>query len=207
MQLSRMTIVLAMVSGLVVSAGAVPLQADDCNGNGIPDECDIDCGPSGGPCDVPGCGESEDCNSDGIPDECRVAWTLASEDGPSPRAYPAVAFDAARNVTLVFGGSDANAPGAPLGDTWVWDGATWMDVSTNGSPSPRYVSALAYDQEHEVTVLFGGWDGAYRNDTWVWDGTTWEDVTTNGSPSLRGYHAMAYDAKILGNGMGAHGKK
>jgi hypothetical protein len=45
---------------------------DDCNGNGIPDECDLDCGEPGGPCDVPGCGQSADCQPDGIPDECQL---------------------------------------------------------------------------------------------------------------------------------------
>ncbi|MHC4091069.1 MAG: hypothetical protein ACYSVY_12490 [Planctomycetota bacterium] len=50
-----------------------PLQGPpDCNTNGIPDECDVDCGTNGGPCDVPGCGESDDCNSNGIPDECET---------------------------------------------------------------------------------------------------------------------------------------
>ncbi|UCF34760.1 MAG: FG-GAP repeat protein [Phycisphaerales bacterium] len=47
--------------------------AQDCQPNGIPDECDIDCGPPGGPCDVPGCGQSADCNDDGVPDECEIA--------------------------------------------------------------------------------------------------------------------------------------
>ncbi|MFH1418185.1 MAG: VCBS repeat-containing protein [Planctomycetota bacterium] len=42
----------------------------DCNGDGILDVCDLDCGPAGGPCDVPGCGESWDCNGNGVPDEC-----------------------------------------------------------------------------------------------------------------------------------------
>ena len=42
----------------------------DCNTNGIPDECDLDCGTSGGPCQVAGCGQSADCNTNGVPDEC-----------------------------------------------------------------------------------------------------------------------------------------
>ncbi len=42
----------------------------DCNGNGILDTCDIDCGPAAGPCDLPGCEQSEDCNGNGVPDEC-----------------------------------------------------------------------------------------------------------------------------------------
>jgi hypothetical protein len=51
----------------------------DCNGNGIPDECDLDCGEPNGPCDVPGCGQSADCNSNSIPDECDIS-DGASED-------------------------------------------------------------------------------------------------------------------------------
>ena len=48
-----------------------PEQADyDCNGNDIPDVCDLDCGPAGGFCDVPGCGRSFDVNSNDLPDEC-----------------------------------------------------------------------------------------------------------------------------------------
>jgi hypothetical protein len=44
----------------------------DCNGNDIPDPCDLDCGPTGGACDLPGCGESLDCNATGVPDECEA---------------------------------------------------------------------------------------------------------------------------------------
>jgi hypothetical protein len=48
------------------------LHDGDCNGNGIPDLCDIDCGPAGDTCDVPGCGGSLDCNGNGTPDECET---------------------------------------------------------------------------------------------------------------------------------------
>ncbi len=43
---------------------------NDCNRNHILDECDIDCGTSGGFCDVPGCGGSDDHNGNFVPDEC-----------------------------------------------------------------------------------------------------------------------------------------
>ena len=42
----------------------------DCNGNGLPDPCDIECGVPGGLCDQPGCGAMTDCNSNSIPDTC-----------------------------------------------------------------------------------------------------------------------------------------
>ncbi len=48
-----------------------PLHAlIDCNTNGIDDLCDIDCGPTGGTCDVAMCGGSLDLTGNGIPDEC-----------------------------------------------------------------------------------------------------------------------------------------
>ncbi len=54
------------LSGNVTATRSDP----DCNGNGIHDECDLDCGPVGGGCDVPGCGQSADCNANCIPDDC-----------------------------------------------------------------------------------------------------------------------------------------
>jgi predicted outer membrane repeat protein len=54
----------------IVDMGAYEFSSADCNTNGLPDICDLDCGTNGGPCDVPGCGESSDCNLNAIPDEC-----------------------------------------------------------------------------------------------------------------------------------------
>jgi hypothetical protein len=59
----------------------------DCNDNGIPDECDLDCGATvgvgGGSCNVvyPGCGGSPDLNGNGIPDECVPDIPTVSEWG------------------------------------------------------------------------------------------------------------------------------
>lgn len=42
----------------------------DCNDNGIPDECDLDCGSTGGNCDLPACGLAPDIDVNGVPDGC-----------------------------------------------------------------------------------------------------------------------------------------
>lgn len=54
----------------VVDMGAFEFGGEDCNNNGLPDNCDLSCGPANGPCDVPGCGQSVDLDSNGLPDEC-----------------------------------------------------------------------------------------------------------------------------------------
>ncbi len=76
----KLTAVLALATGLVLLGAASPVWADDCNINGIDDACDIDCGTPGGPCDVPGCGESDDCDTNGVPDECEVAHDCCETD-------------------------------------------------------------------------------------------------------------------------------
>ncbi|MFH0982385.1 MAG: DNRLRE domain-containing protein [Planctomycetota bacterium] len=61
--------------------GIALTTGEDCNQNGVPDECDLtagtsqDCNTNGVPdeCDV-GLGISPDCNSNGIPDECEVPF-------------------------------------------------------------------------------------------------------------------------------------
>jgi hypothetical protein len=62
--------------------------SEDCNGNGVPDECELvgnDCNANGvlDECDIAE-GTSEDCNSNGAPDECDIAdgtSTDVDEDG------------------------------------------------------------------------------------------------------------------------------
>lgn len=61
--------------------------SEDCNGNGIPDECETDCDGNGRPddCDIAECTSQpacSDCNENGIPDSCDLAGEF-SEDADS----------------------------------------------------------------------------------------------------------------------------
>jgi len=116
-----------------------------------------------------------------------VNWTQVASTGPAPRSSHAMAYDARRGVTVLFGGFDANSN--DLGDTWEWDGASWRQVAFSG-PTARFGHAMAYDRVRRVTVLFGG-DAENREDTWEFDGTGWTEVVTPG-PAARHSHAMAY---------------
>ncbi|MFQ5424886.1 MAG: hypothetical protein ACE5F9_13025 [Phycisphaerae bacterium] len=77
----------AAITAAVVLSSPSPASAQDCNNNGIPDACDIDCGVPGGPCDVPGCSGSNDCNANGIPDECDAAASASSIAGTNRDFY------------------------------------------------------------------------------------------------------------------------
>ena len=110
--------------------------APDCNDNGIPDPCDIDCGPPGGECDVPGCGQSEDCNLNGIPDECELEGNDCNANGVPD------------DCDIADGTSqDCNENGIP-DECDIADG-TSLDCQPNGIPDECEIElgevAIAFD--------------------------------------------------------------
>lgn len=50
------------------------------------------------------------------------AWTRVASGGPEPRNGQALAYDAARDRVVMFGGSDG---ARELTDIWEWDGSAW----------------------------------------------------------------------------------
>lgn len=91
---------------------------------------------------------------------------------PAPRSHHRMAFDAARGVTVLFGGS---AGSQMFNDTWSWNGETWTQQAGE-SPAPRALHAMAYDMRRERVMLFGGilrWGGARSAELWEWDGRIW----------------------------------
>jgi hypothetical protein len=115
-------------------------------------------------------------------------WALAATSGPAPRSQHAMAYDAARARTFLFGGRS----GFDLGDTWEWNGHDWTQIPASG-PLGRSGHALAYDELRRSVILFGGYHVPETlDDTWEWNGEDWDvlDVTP---PPRRKYHAMVYD--------------
>jgi hypothetical protein len=114
----------------------------------------------------------------------------------------AIAYDAARQNLVVFGGIEADATptyaGTVSDETWTWDGHNWTEHFPSNRPSPRLGASMAYDAARKVMVLYGGWSdmttGIGLDDTWTWDGTTWTEQHALTTPQRRGFAPMAYDA-------------
>lgn len=117
----------------------------DCNGSGIPDNCDVSCGEPDGPCDLPGCGMSADCDNDGIPDECDtelnccpvgpLTWLdppLDVVDARYPHSPPDPNVKFGIDTVVVVGPSGANADCWCLNES-AFDGAPndIIDVTEN----------------------------------------------------------------------------
>jgi hypothetical protein len=128
-----------------------------------------------------------------------IGWQQrAPAANPPARCMHALAHDAARGRTVLFGGASSSFLGTALGDTWEWDGTNWSQRVTGGSPPARDLHALAYDAARGRTVLFGGLGGPpgasfQLADAWEWDGTGWTQRVTAASPPARDLHALAYD--------------
>ncbi len=104
-----------------------------------------------------------------------------------------MAYDAARQRLVMFGGCDAG--GSPLADTWEYDGNHWVLVATAHSPAARWWHCAVYDDVRQRVVLFGGGDDvALFGDTWEYDGVDWSLTATAHSPPARWGASMVYDS-------------
>ena len=120
-------------------------------------------------------------------------WTQkTSSTNPGYRNFigSGMAYDAARQQVILFGGQYASAGNS---DTWAWDGNDWSKVSS-GTPQPRWYHAIAYHSGLQKVFMYGGADLSARNDElWAWDGSTWEYKTEKG-PQILFAHSMVYDS-------------
>jgi cysteine-rich repeat protein len=122
-----------------------------------------------------------------------ATWQLAKPANlpPDPEQQGAV-YDEARHVTTLFGAL-ANP------DVYTWDGQapSWTQIIPSGSwPMARLNTAMAYDQQATVTVMFGGNNSGSLGDTWTWNGAAWQpELAAADDPTPRSFHRMVYDSK------------
>ena len=91
-------------------------------------------------------------------------WTLMAESGPEARRFASMAYDSDRQVTVLYGGDDANTD--PLNDMWQWDGVEWTPVIMS-TPPPRRGAVMTYATDRQAMLLNGGSDGSRRlAETW-----------------------------------------
>jgi len=121
--------------------------------------------------------------------------TVDSTPLPAPRQFHAMAYDIARQRTVLFGG--VTAVGTFLADTWEYDGTSWVETTPAGpSPTLRRDHAMTYDAQRNRIVLFGGEDATQIEfgDTWEYDGASWVETTPTGlSPRTQAGMKMVYD--------------
>jgi len=125
----------------------------------------------------------------------------ATANSPSARRGHAMAYDTARNRTVLFGGSAPLA--APLQDTWEWSGTTWVQATGPTNPAARTGAAMAFDANRNRVALFAGASNsggtfADYNDYWEFGAGSppspnyWTEVAAQVVPPGRHSHAMVF---------------
>jgi hypothetical protein len=143
-----------------------------------------------------------------------TTWMEVLGPSPGPRAQFGMAYDAARERVVVFGG--VSGYGTSTGDLWAFASAGWTRLSLTTPPGARS-SDLAYDSRRNRIVLFGGWPQVHAgdnlgtlplNDTWELDDTTFVQVTTPPQPVGRHAHVAAFhegrDRTVMFGGVSAN---
>ncbi len=109
------------------------------------------------------------------------SWALRTTSGPIRRGFFDMAYDAARGVSVIYGG--VHPDGQALGDTWEWDGLVWAQRSPAHSPGPRYEHQMTFDTARNATLLFSGYGqppNAFNNsEVWSYDGNDWTQLTSS----------------------------
>lgn len=125
-------------------------------------------------------------------------WTLASTTGPSPRTGAAMAFEASRNVCVLYGGIDAT--GTASDQTWEWNGTAWT-LRAITRPFARYDHTMTFDPARAQVLMFGGRISplGYQRESWDWSGAgggLWTNQLTPqppASPAARIRAGFVYD--------------
>ncbi|MCC6673079.1 MAG: hypothetical protein IT458_18585 [Planctomycetes bacterium] len=115
-----------------------------------------------------------------------TTWALRNTGAMPLRSDTTLAYDSARQRTVLFGGGGRN-------DTWEWDGTAWSQKTPASAPLPRSDSASAYLPGAGVVVFGGKGGGAVLGDHWSWDGTTWRTLAIGILPPARSGHALGAD--------------
>lgn len=113
-----------------------------------------------------------------------VPHFAGGQAAPSPRNNAGVAYDATRNVVLVYGGSAHTRSAIPMRDSavWEWNGSTWKQLTT--APSLRADGGFVCDPKSGALFIAGG-SFSYSasksmnyDDTWRFDGNKWTYITS-----------------------------
>lgn len=108
-----------------------------------------------------------------------ITWNqVPTINAPAPREEFGMVYDESRNRVVVFGGCDEGTASI-FGDTWEYNGSDWTEVTSAGSPTPRFRGMFEYDSNRSRSVWFGGFDGTSQStQTFEYGGGEWVEIAT-----------------------------
>ena len=150
------------------------------------------------------------------PTNATSPWAqIATTGAPPSRHAHGMAYEARRQRTVVFGGSDQN--GLFLDDTWIYRGSSqgWTQLNTVYTPAKRWNPVMDYDAGRGMVVVGGGYGypqcgnycATHLDDLWELHDYYWVARTygpwpilsnwiTTTRPAPREGAAMVYDTRL-----------
>lgn len=113
---------------------------------------------------------------------------------PSLRAASSIAYSAALNALVVFGGQLGS--GGYGSDTYSLTGAAWTTLSPSGSPSARGYAPMAPRSDGDIVLYGGEKTGGFDYDTYRFDGTNWNAEESSYTPTPGAGVTMCYAASL-----------
>jgi hypothetical protein len=108
-------------------------------------------------------------------------WTF---DGQWHQHRTAITPAASAGANFAWSAVDQALLLARDSETWLWNGAAWIQRTPAVTPPARDGAALLPDPLGGV-FLFGGRSATYFGDQWRWDGTNWAQLNLPVAPSPR----------------------
>ncbi|MEM9548040.1 MAG: kelch repeat-containing protein [Bacteroidota bacterium] len=120
---------------------------------------------------------------------------MNSTDIPPPRLQHTMAYDAQRKKVVLFGGFTRTEEGKIIfGDTWEWQESKGWQLKNENALLARDHHAIAYDNNLNRTIIFGGYNQGYLGDTWSWNGEEWSLLSEEGPSARAGKPGMVYSS-------------
>ncbi|HKV90492.1 MAG TPA: PKD domain-containing protein, partial [Thermoplasmata archaeon] len=128
-------------------------------------------------------------------------WSMVSTSGVNPGALdgPALAFDPADGVVVMFGGLSSYTPVSYTNLTYTYAGGVWSSATLSPSPPSRTAGAMVYDDALGGLVLFGGYNNSdptgstMLNDLWLYKTGVWSKLPDANPPPVRTWAPLSYD--------------
>ncbi|MHA2249688.1 MAG: Kelch repeat-containing protein [Candidatus Kariarchaeaceae archaeon] len=128
-------------------------------------------------------------------------WTeMHPTSKPNPRCGHTMFFDSTSNKVILFGGHVVlnNSDHRFSNEVWSYDYSNnnWTELHPINSPDPRFWHSMAYSQNTQKAIIFGGLIGGdYKlGDTWIYDypNNEWVQIFSEATPSPRELSSMVF---------------
>src|SRR5439155_1114127 len=128
-------------------------------------------------------------------------WTqVDTPNSPPVRQLAGGAFDPIRDRCVLYGGIQTSVVNSkvtltPLDDTGELDGTTWNKIALTATATRLFGAALAYDDNRQLTTMFGGTPvvGSPLADTWVYTSAAWLVIADSTRPGPRSLFTFTTD--------------